>query len=191
MNVRELDEVTPSPTTREKIMMHGLHEIAMMAPGSHLSDPAYSARRKIKEYAQRILDAMEDASDGSCVIRLSHPEGTPATWVNAYNTDHIVCDYHKRQHNNYNSKWEAILKDTLCTAKIRPFPDDTEFTCSLGDHGLDVAHKAVIKNAVNPDGWTDLVWFEEDRRNFRGGWANCTSKICVLPEGHHGNHAVK
>ncbi len=83
------------------------------------------------------------------------------------------------------------MTDKFCTAKIRPFPDDTEFTCSLPDHGSDINHRTTLKDQTYPGSVTDLVWFEEDRRNFRGDWANCTSKICVLPEGHHGNHAVK
>lgn len=54
--MRNPDEVVPAPATEIDVLRFGLTEIAGMAPGGH-HDPAYSARRYLKEYAQRILDA--------------------------------------------------------------------------------------------------------------------------------------
>jgi hypothetical protein len=58
---RELDQVMPTPKTELEILWFGLYEIAALAPGGHLSDPCYGARRELKEYARRILDAAEAA----------------------------------------------------------------------------------------------------------------------------------
>ncbi len=81
------------------------------------------------------------------------------------------------------------MTDNFCTAKIHPFPDNTEFTCFRLDHGLDIEHMATIKDGAYPGSSTELYWFEDDRRNFRGDWVKCTDRMCVFPNGHRGNHA--
>ena len=60
--MREIHEVEPAPKTSKEILRHGLDEIASLAPGLHLTDPCYGARRDIKDYARRLLDAAEAAS---------------------------------------------------------------------------------------------------------------------------------
>ena len=57
--MREITEVEPQPETPGEILRHGLGEIAAMAIGFHQIDPCYCVRRRIKEYAKRILDAAE------------------------------------------------------------------------------------------------------------------------------------
>ncbi len=81
------------------------------------------------------------------------------------------------------------MKGDLCTAKIRPFPDDTELTCFLNEHESETKHVANVKKHPNAERSTDIYWFEEDRRTFRGDWVLCPNKTCILPSGHRGNHA--
>ncbi len=81
------------------------------------------------------------------------------------------------------------LKDAPCTAKIRPFPDDTELTCFLDEHGVDMKHWAILKDYAGPNTSSDIYWFEDDRRTFRGDWIRCPHEICTLPKEHSGHHA--
>lgn len=60
--MRELHEVKPQPQTVEEILLHGIWEIATLAPGGHLSDPCYGARRQIQDYARRIWRAAEQVT---------------------------------------------------------------------------------------------------------------------------------
>lgn len=55
--MREPTEVEPAPRGAEEIMRFGLLELALMATGSHQDDPCYGERRRIKDYARRILAA--------------------------------------------------------------------------------------------------------------------------------------
>lgn len=75
-----------------------------------------------------------------------------------------------------------------CDAKIRPFPGHDEIACEEdGDHAT---HTGVIRNKAYPGSETKLSWMENDRRTFRGVWTPCDQSDCILPAGHHGNHAV-
>lgn len=55
--MRTIEQVNPQPRTREEILLHGINELAMLAPGSHIDNPVYGALRGIKGYAQSTLDA--------------------------------------------------------------------------------------------------------------------------------------
>lgn len=48
-------------------------------------------------------------SAGYCVIEVGHPKRTPASWVNAGDPTHRVCDHHKQQYEtayyDYNITW--------------------------------------------------------------------------------------
>jgi hypothetical protein len=64
--MRELSEVKfEGAPDYETILRFGLDEIRMMAPGGHADpdNPCYGEKRRIKEYAQRIVDAAEAAWD--------------------------------------------------------------------------------------------------------------------------------
>ncbi len=77
-----------------------------------------------------------------------------------------------------------------CTAKIRPFRpvNDYEVTCERTD--LHNSHRAVIRDYAYPGSATELDWRDEDRRTFRSEWAECGWTDCILPGGHHGDHAL-
>jgi hypothetical protein len=90
------------------------------------------------------------------------------------------------------------LKDAPCTAKIRPFPDDTEFVCHLDEHGTDMKHTATFTSRASQGVQQSIFWSENDRRTFRGDWVGCRtarhsvpngSEQCTLPNEHRGNHA--
>lgn len=76
-----------------------------------------------------------------------------------------------------------------CDAKIRPLPNNTELECE--EHHAEVAgdtlHKAVLRNYAHKGSITDIVWFESDRRTFRGDWEKCPT-VCAFPVGHRGGH---
>ena len=87
-----------------------------------------------------------------------------------------------------------------CTARIRPFTDDTEVACedTTQAHADDTAphrqHSGVIRDYAYPGSATTISWFESDRRNFHEGWpGRCfgtNEAACILPAGHEGNHAA-
>ncbi len=81
------------------------------------------------------------------------------------------------------------LKDAPCTAKIRPFPDATEFVCHLDEHGADMKHVATFTSRANQGVQQSIHWFEGDRRTFRGAWVKCNIFNCLFPKGHLGSHA--
>lgn len=58
-----------------------------------------------------------------CVIKLGHPKGTPANWVNADIPEHVVCNYHKDQYDNayddFGIKWKRIFEDTTNEEQIK------------------------------------------------------------------------
>ena len=76
-----------------------------------------------------------------------------------------------------------------CDAKVRPLPDATELTCENAPHGPETNHRGVLRNYAYHGSRTEITWLESDRRNFRGDWLECPERGCVLPAGHHGNHA--
>lgn len=96
-----------------------------------------------------------------------------------------------------------------CTARIRPFLDDTEVACELDDDEEHDAHTATLRDYAYPGSSTALVWHENDRRNFHDHWPGRCAHIetiettapgatvetfrpggqCTLPDGHPGNHA--
>jgi hypothetical protein len=78
---------------------------------------------------------------------------------------------------------------TVCTAKIRPFPNPTELACEL-DAGHDNSHYGVVRNYAFQGSHTGISWEESDRRTFRGDWARCGIFTCILPLGHRGDHAL-
>ena len=53
--MRQPHEVVPAPQTREEVLVHGLAEIAHMAPGGRLT-PSYNDLRRVKDYAAGILE---------------------------------------------------------------------------------------------------------------------------------------
>lgn len=80
-----------------------------------------------------------------------------------------------------------------CDAKIRPFPNDLELQCERLVPHEDPAtqHMAVLRNYSFPGSETEIVWYEDDRRTFRGEWKSCTTtKGCILPNDHHGRCAL-
>lgn len=73
---------------------------------------------------------------------------------------------------------------TYCPCKIRPFPDDTEVTCSNTPGHID-RHRGWLIGRAGPGSVTEITWFDDDRRNFRGDWRQCVAtKGCILPAGH-------
>jgi hypothetical protein len=81
-----------------------------------------------------------------------------------------------------------MMTVTPCMAKIRPFPNDTELTCSLPDHGSDINHRANMKDNIYPYFSANFTWFDEDLRAFRGDWIECTDKNCILSREHRDDH---
>lgn len=74
-----------------------------------------------------------------------------------------------------------------CDAKIRPmYPvSDVELTCELTHTGRTQEHKATLRDYAWPGSETVLSWMEDDRRTFRGTWAQCPVLAgCILPAGH-------
>lgn len=81
------------------------------------------------------------------------------------------------------------MNNAPCTAKIRPFSDDKELICHLDEHGVETQHVATVKDLAYVGSSTELFWFENDRRNFRGPWVPCALGTCIFPNGHAGNCA--
>jgi hypothetical protein len=81
-----------------------------------------------------------------------------------------------------------------CTAKIRPFTDGTEVHCE-DENGAHSRHGGTLRDYAYPGSETVIDWYEEDRRTFRGDWSPCPIAVvgvapaCILPSGHHGEHA--
>lgn len=74
-----------------------------------------------------------------------------------------------------------------CTARIRPFPNDTEIVCGLiGEHA---PHRGTLRDYAGPGSASIIDWWETDRRNFHGEWPGPCLTNCTLPAGHRGNHA--
>ena len=72
-----------------------------------------------------------------------------------------------------------------CDARIQPFLDMNILDCDLEVHPH-TEHISNIKDAAYPGSITKVHWFEDDRRNFRGDWQNCTKGKCDLPNKHRG-----
>lgn len=80
-----------------------------------------------------------------------------------------------------------------CDAKIRPFPvgNQTEIHCEQERWPHDGEHSGVLRDYAHPGSETVISWDEQDRRNFRGEWADCPLfPGCILPASHRGKHAV-
>jgi hypothetical protein len=77
----------------------------------------------------------------------------------------------------------------VCDAKIRPLPDDIELQCNADHSGPGGLHQAVLHDYAYPGSTTTIYWQEGDRRNFRGEFTPCDQSTCLLPAGHHGDHA--
>lgn len=76
-----------------------------------------------------------------------------------------------------------------CSAKIRPFPNDTELQCELEDESHET-HESVLRNYAYPGSETRMTWLDSDRRTFRGNWVPCPwDEGCILPLLHKGDHA--
>lgn len=87
--------------------------------------------------------------------------------------------------------WENHVEASTwnCTAKIRPFPNDTEIRCERKDPPHD-RHESVIRDYAYPGSETKLTWDEWDQRNFHGEWSRCPWPTgCILPGTHIGSHA--
>lgn len=85
-------------------------------------------------------------------------------------------------------KFRGARTAPMCTAKIRPFPNDTEVQCEKPKH-TDSKHESVLRDYAYPGSETVLAWMETDRRNFRGDWRPCLFPTCILPANHRGDHA--
>lgn len=76
-----------------------------------------------------------------------------------------------------------------CEAKLKVWSaPDGEFRCRLGN----VPHKEHQATGLYPH--QTIYWQDGDRRQFRGEFVPCDfvnrdQAPCVLPSGHHGNHA--
>lgn len=81
---------------------------------------------------------------------------------------------------------------TRCDAKMRPFADNIELQCEQTQDFTrpHTEHYATLHNYAYLGSKTAIHWMEDDRRTFRGTWAPCSHKGCVLPKTHRGNHAV-
>lgn len=75
-----------------------------------------------------------------------------------------------------------------CGAGIRPFLNDTEVRCDRTEpHAM---HGGEILDYAGAGSRTRVEWQEHDRRTFYGEWpGRCFIGGCVLPTGHHGEHA--
>lgn len=73
-----------------------------------------------------------------------------------------------------------------CPAKIKVWrAADGEFSCRL-------EHDPVAEPEHQATGLFDyqtIHWFEGDRRQFTGDFNPCDESTCILPAGHHGDHA--
>lgn len=72
-----------------------------------------------------------------------------------------------------------------CPAKIKAWKaEDGEFRCRLADspHPQHEATGLYEHQTIS--------WFDGDRRQFRGEFVACDESTCILPSGHHGNHAA-
>lgn len=88
------------------------------------------------------------------------------------------------------------MPDQPCAAKIRPFSDDREITCGLPEHGSSKQHVGTLRDYAYPGSSTEIFWFENDRRSFRGTWVRCdiidktaNYRPCVFPAFHRGLHS--
>lgn len=76
-----------------------------------------------------------------------------------------------------------------CDAKIRPFGDSIELLCDKDEVGHD-EHSSTLHDFAYAGSRTIVVWYETDRRNFRGPWTPCLRlRGCVYPAQHPGNCA--
>lgn len=73
---------------------------------------------------------------------------------------------------------------TVCAARLKAWSKpDGEFSCRLpaGGHEEHVATGLFEHQTIH--------WLEGDRRQFTGDFHPCDQSTCILPAGHHGNHA--
>lgn len=77
-----------------------------------------------------------------------------------------------------------------CDARIAPFPDKAVIVdCEVGDIDHD-PHVGVLRDYAFEGSRTELTWFEDDRRTFRGEWVPCAADAkCILPCNHPGRCA--
>lgn len=76
-----------------------------------------------------------------------------------------------------------------CNAKIAPFPDKSVIVlCDRSDERHD-SHTGTLLNYAGPGSKSNITWWEEDRRNFRGEYIPCDDNRCTLPKDHRGQHA--
>lgn len=72
-----------------------------------------------------------------------------------------------------------------CPVRLRAWSKpDGIFDCRKPADHDDGRHDA---NGLYP-GQT-ITWYEGDRRSFTGPFVNCDESSCLLPAGHHGDHA--
>jgi len=84
----------------------------------------------------------------------------------------------------------------MCDAKIRPFNDDVHVICrerdkldANGHWVLHTTHKGILQDYhYDQQSEVVFVWFDDDRRMFRGDFIPCDESKCVFPAGHRGYH---
>lgn len=72
-----------------------------------------------------------------------------------------------------------------CPVRLRAWAKpDGIFDCRRAA-GHDEDH---VATGLFPD--QTIHWFDGDRRCFTGDFVACDHSTCILPSGHHGNHAT-
>jgi hypothetical protein len=72
----------------------------------------------------------------------------------------------------------------ICQARLKAWTgDDGLFSCRLDADG----HQEHIAPGLFAT--QTIHWLEGDRRQFTGDFHPCDQSTCLLPAGHHGNHA--
>lgn len=74
-----------------------------------------------------------------------------------------------------------------CPVKIKAWPTASgEFQCRLAASSHN-EHREHVASGIS--GHQTIHWYDGDRRQFRGEFVPCDQSTCILPSGHHGDHA--
>jgi len=58
-----------------------------------------------------------------------------------------------------------------------------QLVCVKDAHPDDPEHAGILEQTL-------VTWFDGDRRDYTGQLVECPWRGCLLPGGHHGDHAV-